>query len=109
MVVAALPFFLSRRTHKISYVVPLPEQAYREEALSDGQFVATHRSPAFEGAYWVCRPSFAFTITHVRSTPSATVEQEKPDTARRASDDSTTSGQINRSIVPLKAEESQLS
>ena len=49
------------------------------------------------------------TLTHVRGAPSATVEQKKPDTARRASGDSTTSGQINRSIIPPKAEESQLS
>ena len=48
-------------------------------------------------------------LTHVRSAPSATVEQEKPYTARRASGDSTTSGQINRSVIPPKAEESQLS
>ena len=44
------------------------------------------------------------TLTHVRSAPSATAEQEKPDTAQRASGDSTTSGQINRGIIPLKAE-----
>ena len=49
------------------------------------------------------------TLTHVRSAPSATAEQEKPDTARRASGDSTTSGQINRSVIPPKAEESLLS
>ena len=49
------------------------------------------------------------TLPHVRIAPSATVEQEEPDTARRPSGDSTTSGQINRSIIPLKAEESQLS
>ena len=49
------------------------------------------------------------TLIDVRSAPSATVEQEEPDTARRASGDSTTSGQINRSIIPLNTEESQLS
>ena len=49
------------------------------------------------------------TLTYVRSAPSATVEQEKPDTARRASGDSTTSGQINRSIIPPNVEESQFS
>ena len=49
------------------------------------------------------------TLTHVRSVPSATVEQEKRDTARRASGDSTTSGQTNRSIISPNAEESQLS
>ena len=49
------------------------------------------------------------TPTHVRSAPSATVvEQEKPDTAR-ANGDSTTSGQINGTITPTNAEESQLS
>ena len=49
------------------------------------------------------------TQPHLRSAPSATVEQEKPDTARRPSGDSTTSGQINRTIIPPNAEESQLS
>ena len=49
------------------------------------------------------------TLTHVRRAPSATVEQEKPDTARRASGDSTTSGQINRIIISPRAEELQLS
>ena len=49
------------------------------------------------------------TLTRVRSAPSAAVDQEEPDTARRASGDSTTSGQIHRSIIPPKAEESQLS
>ena len=47
------------------------------------------------------------TLNHVCSAPSATVKQEEPDTARRASGDSTTSGQINRSVIPPKAEESQ--
>ena len=37
------------------------------------------------------------------------MEQEKPDTARRASGDSTTSSQINRTIILLNAEESHLS
>ena len=49
------------------------------------------------------------TPTHVRSVPSGTVEKEQPDTARRASSDSTVSGQINRSIIPQRADESQLS
>ena len=52
--------------------------------------------------------SFSRTLTHVRHASSAIVEQEKPDTARRASGDSTTSSQINRSIIPPKAEQSQL-
>ena len=49
------------------------------------------------------------TLAHVRNAPSATVEQEKPDTARRASGDSTTSYQINRSAIPPNAEDPQLS
>ena len=61
-------------------------------------------STGFAGPLWPSR-----TLTHVRSAPSATAEQEKPDTARRASGDSTTSGQINRSVIPPKAEESLLS
>ena len=49
------------------------------------------------------------TLSHVRSAPTATVEQDKPDTARRASGDSTACGQINRTVIPLNAQESQLS
>ena len=49
------------------------------------------------------------TLSHVRSAPSATMEQGKTDTARRVSGDSTTSGQINRSNIPPTAEESQFS
>ena len=49
------------------------------------------------------------TPLHVRRAPSAPVEQEKPGTARRASGDSTASGQINRTAYPLNSEESQLS
>ena len=48
-------------------------------------------------------------LTYVRNAPSATVEQEKPDTVRQSSDNPTTSGQINRGIIPPKAVESQLS
>ena len=61
---------------------------------------------AFTGSAGPLLPSR--TLTHVRSAPSAAVEQVKSDTARRASGDSTTSGQINRSIIPPKAEESNL-
>ena len=46
------------------------------------------------GSLWPSR-----TLTPVRSASSATAEEEKPDTARRVRGDSTTSGQINRSII----------
>ena len=46
---------------------------------------------------------------HVHSAPSTPVEQGIPGTARRASVDSTASGQINRAAYPFKQEESQLS
>ena len=49
------------------------------------------------------------TPTHVRSAHSFTVEQGKPDNAHRTSGDSTTSGQINRSIISPKAGEAQIS
>ena len=49
------------------------------------------------------------TLAHVRSAPLATVDQEKPDTSRQANGNSTTSDQINRGVIPPKAEESQLS
>ena len=48
-------------------------------------------------------------MAHVRSALSAPVEQEKPDTARRASGDSTPPGQINQTAHSLTAEELQLS
>ena len=48
------------------------------------------------------------TLTHVRSAPSATVDQEKHDTARRASGDSTTSHQINLAALPPNVAEAQL-
>ena len=56
-----------------------------------------------------CPLSSSRTIPHVRSAPSATVKQEKSDTARRASNDSTASGQINRAVIPLNAKKSHLS
>ena len=49
------------------------------------------------------------TVPHVRSAPSATVEQDKAGTSRRDSGDSTASGQINRTVIPLHVKESQLS
>ena len=49
------------------------------------------------------------TPPHVRSAPSAPVEQGKPDTARHGSGDPTASGQINGTAFPLTSEESQLS
>ena len=53
--------------------------------------------------------STSLTPPRVRYAPSVAVEQEKPDTARRARGDSTASGQINRTEYPLNLEESQLS
>ena len=50
----------------MSYFVPFPEKICREEAPAGGQFSATHRRLAFQGAYWVCRPSFAFTHANPR-------------------------------------------
>ena len=44
-----------------STLFPVKEESTKLEALSGGHFVATHPSPAFEDAYWVCRPSSAFT------------------------------------------------
>ena len=61
------PFSCQGGADEISYLVPLPEQVCREEALSGGQFSATHRRPALEGVYWVCRPSFAFTYSNPRA------------------------------------------
>ena len=64
---ATLPFSSQGRAGKINYLVPRPEQAYREEALSGGRSDATHRSPAFEGVYWVCKPY----LTSMHSNPRA--------------------------------------
>ena len=52
---------------KTSYLVPLPHQVYRTEALSGGPFVAPHRSTVLEVVYRVCRPSFVF----AHATPRA--------------------------------------
>ena len=56
-----------RGADEIGYLVPLPEQVCREEALSVGQLSATHWMPAFEGVYWVSRPSCAFTHANPRA------------------------------------------
>ena len=50
-----------KEANKVNYLVPLPQQLYTKEALSDGQFLATRPNPAFEGVYWACRPFFVFT------------------------------------------------
>ena len=52
--------------------------------------------------------SSSLTIPHVRSAFSVTLQHEKPDTARGASGDCMASGQINRTVIPRNAKESQL-
>ena len=104
---AALTFFPVKEASTRLTTSPLPQQACREEVLSGRHFVAAHPSPPFEGIYWVCRPSFAFTHATPRAQCSFSYcgKGEKTDTARRASGDSTTSCQINWAIIPLNEEE----
>ena len=104
------PFSGHGRVNKSSYVVPLPKQAYGGKSSPVGTLLLPARAPLLKAStrsacpLWLSR-----TLPYVRSASSATVEQGKPDTVRRASGDCTTSGQINRTMLPLNAEGSQLS
>ena len=67
-----------------------------------GTLLPPARAPLLKASTGPAGPlSPSRTLTHVRSAPSAKVEQEKPDTARRAHGDSATFDQINRIIIPL--------
>ena len=55
------PFSCQGGIDKIGYLVPFPQQVCRGETFSGEHLVAIHPSPAFEGVYCVCRPSFFFT------------------------------------------------
>ena len=89
---------------------PFPRRSAGRKPPPVDNLVPTIGGPLLKASTGSAGPiSSSRTLTYVRSAPSATVEQAKPDTARRASGDSTTSGQINRSIIPPKAQESQLS
>ena len=61
-------FPVKEESTKISYLVLLSEQTYREEAFSDENFVATHPSPAFEGVYSGLHALFRL---HARESPCA--------------------------------------
>ena len=55
------PFSCQAGVHKISYLVLLSQQVYREEALPGGHFVATYTCPVSKVVYSVCRPCLVFT------------------------------------------------
>ena len=89
---------------------PFPSRPTRKKPSAVGTLLSPTQAPLVKASAGSAGPlSPSRTLPHVRSAPSATVENEKPDTARRASCDSTISGQINRIVVPLNAGQSQLS
>ena len=95
---------------RLATLSPFPSRSAGRKPPPVDNVVPPTGSPllkASTGSAGILSPSR--TLTHVHSATSATVAQEKPDTTRRASGDSTTSGQINRGVIPPKAEESQLS
>ena len=108
---AAPPFFpVEKEPARLATSSPFPSRsAGRKPSLVDNVLPPTGARflKASTGSAGPLSPSRR--LTYVRNAPSATVEQEKPDTVRQSSDNPTTSGQINRGIIPPKAVESQLS
>ena len=89
---------------------PFPTRSAERKPSAVDTLLPPTRAPFIKSFTGSAGPlSSSRTPLHVRSTPPAPVEQDKPDTARRASGDSTASGQINRTAYPLKPEKSQLS
>ena len=83
---ALYPFSHRRAVDKISYLVPLLQEAYLKRAFSGGSFVATHPNPAIEDVYRVCRPCFVFTHANPRASGCVGTSGTggRTDTARRA-------------------------
>ena len=103
-------FPVKEEATRLATSFPFPSMSAGRKPPPVNNLVPPTRGPLLKASTGSAGPlSPSRTLTHVRSAPSATVEQEKPDTARRASGDSTTSGQINRSIIPPNVEESQFS
>ena len=100
------PFSSQGTVDKISYLVSLPEQAYRKEASPVGTLLPPTRAPPLEASTGSEGPlSLSRTLPHVRSLPPDIVEQEKPDIATRVGSSSTTSRRTNRNIFLPKADE----
>ena len=84
---------------------PFPSRSEERKPPPADNFVPPTGGPLLKASTgFACPLPPLRTLTNVRSALSATVEQEKPDTTRRASSESTTSGQINRSVIPPQAE-----
>ena len=99
------PFLIKEELIRLTTSSPFPSRSTGKKPSPVGPL-----SPFLKASTWSASAlSSSRTIPHVRSTLSDPAEQEKHDTARRASGDSTASGQISRTAYPPKAEESQLS
>ena len=95
--VAALLFFLSRKGRQDLLPRPPSPAGLQGGSPLRWVLVAPTRATRLNASTGYAGPlSPARTLPHVGSALLATVEQDKLDTARRASGDSTTSGQINR-------------
>ena len=89
---------------------PFPSRSEERKPPPADNFVPPTGGPLLKASTgFACPLPPLRTLTNVRSALSATVEQEKPDTTRRASSESTTSGQINQIVILLNAGDSQLS
>ena len=89
---------------------PFPSRLAGRKPSPVGTLLPPTRAPILKASTGSAGPlSPSPTLTHVRSAPPTTVERKQPDTARRVSGDSTISSQINQTIIPLNAEESQVS
>ena len=99
---ALYPCSYQRGVDKISYLVHILQRATQKQPSPVGLCFTTHPGPIFEVVCWVCRPSFVseHATRRVCSVPSAPGEQEKFDTARRASGHSTVSGQVKCTACP---------
>ena len=109
--VAALPFFLSRRSRQDWLPrPPFPSRPTGRKPPLVSTLLRSARAPLLKAPTGSAGPLLpSRTLPNVRNALSATVEQEKPDTARRVSGDSKTSGQINQIVILLNAGDSQLS
>ena len=105
-------FTVEQESTRLATLAPFPSRSTGRKPCRVGTLLLPNQASLLKASTGVCRPFFVFTHDtrpHVRSAPSDAVEQEKPDTARRVSGDPTASGQINLAVIPLNAEESQLS
>ena len=85
----------------------LPSRPGLQEGTPVDTLFPPTRAPFLKSCTGSAGPlSSSRTPLHMHSAPSAPVEQEKLDTARRANGNPTASGHINRTAYPLNSEES---